>query len=110
MRKILRAAIEKIRPDGTPNISVEWTLYNILILKFIEGRKVKEIVRKLSMSEADFYRKQKVAIEEVAKILTAAENEARAAAGSGFHGGAGITSEITPEITEEEGAEREDGC
>lgn len=106
LRKVLRAAIEKIRPDGTPSISVEWTLYNILILKFIEGRKVKEIVRKLSMSEADFYRKQKVAIEEVAKILTAAENEARTAVGSEFDGGA----EITPEITEEEGAEREDGC
>ena len=29
------------------------------------------------MSEADFYRKQKVAIEEVAKHLSAAENEAR---------------------------------
>ena len=77
LRKVLRDAIEKTRPDGEPSISLEWTLYNILILKFIEGRKVKEIVRRLAMSEADFYRKQKVAIEEVAKHLSAAENEAR---------------------------------
>ena len=83
LRKVLRDAIEKTRPDGEPSISLEWTLYNILVLKFIEGRKVKEIVRRLAMSEADFYRKQKVAIEEVAKLLSAAENEARDSAVQG---------------------------
>lgn len=83
LRKVLRDAIEKTRPDGEPSISLEWTLYNILVLKFIEGRKVKEIVRRLAMSEADFYRKQKVAIEEVAKLLSVAENEARDSAVQG---------------------------
>lgn len=99
LRKVLRTAIEKMRPDGTPSISVEWTLYNILVLKFIEGRKVKEIVRKLSMSEADFYRKQKVAIEEVAKIMTAAENEARRETGDEVNESA--------DAAEDDGAERE---
>lgn len=77
LKKVLRNAIEKLRPEGDLNYSIEWTLYNILILRFIEGRKVKEIVRKLAMSEADYYRKQRVAIEEVAKILTAEENRLR---------------------------------
>lgn len=77
LKKVLRSAIEKLRPEGEPNYSVEWTLYNILILRFIEGRKVKEIVKKLAMSEADYYRKQRVAIEEVAKILATEENKQR---------------------------------
>jgi len=44
-------------------------LYNILELKFIEGKKVREIASRLAMSEADLYRKQRIAIEAVAKVI-----------------------------------------
>jgi len=35
----------------------------------MEGKKVREVAIRLSMSEADLYRKQRVAIEAVAKRL-----------------------------------------
>jgi len=35
-------------------------------MKFIEGRKVREVAGRLAMSEADLYRKQRVAVEAVA--------------------------------------------
>jgi hypothetical protein len=53
----------------------EWLLYNILELKFLQGRKVRDVARRLAMSEADLYRKQRVAIEAVARLLAEMERE-----------------------------------
>jgi hypothetical protein len=52
-------------------------LYNILEMKFMEGRKVREIALRLAMSEADLYRKQRVAIEAVASAILEMEDKAR---------------------------------
>jgi hypothetical protein len=38
-------------------------------MKFLQGRKVREVASRLAMSEADLYRKQRVAIESVARSL-----------------------------------------
>jgi hypothetical protein len=46
-------------------------------MKFLEGRKVRDIAMKLSMSEADLYRKQRVAIEAVANAVMDMERETR---------------------------------
>jgi hypothetical protein len=54
----------------------EWILYNILDLKFLQGKKVSEIAAKLAMSESDLYRKQRVAIEEVTNVIAEMEREA----------------------------------
>jgi hypothetical protein len=75
LRAILREAIEKVRPEGERRFTSEWILYNILDMKFMEGRKVREIALRLAMSEADLYRKQRIAIETVAKIIVDMENE-----------------------------------
>ncbi|MEZ4622195.1 MAG: histidine kinase N-terminal 7TM domain-containing protein [Caldilineaceae bacterium] len=76
LRLVLGSAIEKMRPDGKPNLSApEWLLYNILEMRFIEGRKVREIADRLAMSESDLYRKQRVAIGQVARVLTEMEQE-----------------------------------
>ena len=77
LRAILRQAIEKVRPEGERRFTGEWILYNILEMKFLEGRKVREIATKLSMSEADLYRKQKVAIEAVADAILEMEVQSR---------------------------------
>lgn len=77
MRAILRQAIEKIRPEGERRFNGEWILYNILDLKFLEGRKVREIALRLAMSEADLYRKQRIAVEAVASAIVEMEQEAR---------------------------------
>jgi DNA-directed RNA polymerase specialized sigma subunit len=53
----------------------EWILYNILEMKFIQGRRVRDIAGRLAMSESDLYRKQRVAIEEVAKTLADMEQQ-----------------------------------
>jgi len=77
LRAILRQAIEKTRPEGERRFTGEWILYNILEMKFLEGRKVREIATRLAMSEADLYRKQRIAIEEVAKAILDMETRAR---------------------------------
>ncbi len=70
LRAVLNEAIERLRPDGERTMTTsDWLLYNILELKFIRGLKVQDIARRLAMSESDLYRKQRVAIAEVAKTL-----------------------------------------
>jgi hypothetical protein len=51
-------------------------LYNILEMKFLEGRKVRDVALRLAMSEADLYRKQRLAIETVAQAIADMEREA----------------------------------
>ena len=78
LRAILRQAVEQVRPEGERRFTGEWILYNILEMKFMEGKKVREIAVRLSMSEADLYRKQRVAVEAVAKAILEMEQIARA--------------------------------
>ncbi len=78
LRAILKQGIDSVKPEGERRFTAEWILYNILELKFMQGRKVREIAMRLAMSEADLYRKQRVAIEEVAKALVEMELDVRA--------------------------------
>lgn len=77
LRAILRQGIGRVRPVGERRFTGEWLLYNILEMKFMEGRKVREIALRLAMSEADLYRKQRVAIESVANAILEMEAQAR---------------------------------
>jgi hypothetical protein len=77
LRAILRQAVDQVRPEGERRFTGEWILYNILEMKFMEGKKVREIAGRLSMSEADLYRKQRVAIEAVADAILDMEQKAR---------------------------------
>ncbi len=81
LRAVLTEAIEQLRPDGERKLTApEWLLYNLLEMRFIQGRKVREIAQRLALSESDLYRKQRAAIEAVAMVL--AEMERRAARAS----------------------------
>jgi hypothetical protein len=74
LRAILAEAIEQQKPDGQRSLTTtEWILYNILDLKFVQGRRVRDVARRLAMSESDLYRKQRVAIENVARSIAAME-------------------------------------
>jgi len=73
LRAVLREAIERTRPEGERRFTPEWMLYNLLEMKFLEGRKVRQVASRLALSEADLYRKQKVAIERVARAIEAME-------------------------------------
>ncbi len=75
LRAILREAIDRVRPEGERRFTGEWILYNILEMKFLEGKKVREIALRLAMSEADLYRKQRIAVEAVAKAILDMEAE-----------------------------------
>jgi hypothetical protein len=77
LRAILKSAIENIKPEGERRFTAEWILYNILELKFLEGRKVREVATRLAMSEADLYRKQRVALEAVSRAIIGMELAAR---------------------------------
>ena len=74
LRAILADAIELQKPEGERNLSTtEWILYNILEMKFIQGKRVRDVARRLAMSESDLYRKQRVAIENVAQTVASME-------------------------------------
>ncbi len=76
LRSVLLSAVNRLRPDGERSMTrVEWTLYNILELRFIQGYKVRDVAKRLAMSEADLYRKQRAAIEELARVLVDMEQE-----------------------------------
>ena len=68
LRFILRQAMDNVRPEGERRFTGEWILFNIL-------RKVREVATRLAMSEADLYRKQRVAIEEVARVMLEMERQ-----------------------------------
>jgi hypothetical protein len=75
LRALLRKAVDQVRPEGERRFTSEWILFNILEMKFIEGRKVREVASRLAMSEADLYRKQRVAVEAVAHAILEMESE-----------------------------------
>lgn len=96
LRLVLGSAIERLKPEGKPNLSApEWLLYNILEMRFIQGRKVREIADRLAMSESDLYRKQRVAIGQVARVLSEMEQ---------INGSSTTTTNAVPMV---DGAERE---
>lgn len=84
LRAVLTAAIENQRPEGERKmLSPEWTIYNILDLRFVENLKVREVAARLALSEPDFYRKQKIAVEAVADTLLKTErSESQAKTGA----------------------------
>jgi hypothetical protein len=76
LRAVLLRAIEQQRPEGERKMTAaEWLLYNILDLKFIQGHRVRDIAARLAMSESDLYRKQRIAIETVARALADMERQ-----------------------------------
>lgn len=77
LRALLRRAVDQVRPEGERRFTTEWILYNILEMKFIEGRKVRDVAGRLAMSEADLYRKQRVAVEAVARAILEMESQTR---------------------------------
>ncbi|MYE26806.1 MAG: hypothetical protein F4X87_06250 [Chloroflexi bacterium] len=78
LRNLLEEAIDSLKPAGERKMmSPEWTLYNILQLRFLENRKVREVARRLSMSEADLYRKQRIAILAVTDLILNQEEALR---------------------------------
>ena len=78
LRKILADEIDALKPQGERKMmSPEWTLYNILQLRFLESRRVREVARRLSMSEADLYRKQRIAILAVTDQILERELDIR---------------------------------
>lgn len=76
LRIVLQKAMEQLRPEGDRSmLATEWTLYNILDLRFMEGKKVRDVARRMSLSEPDLYRKQRLAIEALTDVIIAMEQD-----------------------------------
>jgi hypothetical protein len=91
LRVVLLQAIESLKPAGQRSMTTtEWILYNILEMRFVQGRKVRDVAIRLAMSESDLYRKQRVAIEAVATMIAEMERSTESvqapAAGLGLPG------------------------
>ena len=78
LRAVLADAIERLKPDGERKLTApEWLLYNILEMKYLRGQKVRQVALRLAVSEADLYRKQRIAIGNLADILVEMEKNAQ---------------------------------
>lgn len=78
LQVVLRQAISNLRPDEQLAPSgQEWLLYNLLEGRFLQRKTVRDVANRLAMSESDFYRKQRIAVEEVARQLALMEEDAR---------------------------------
>lgn len=79
LRAVIQQAIERQRPTTGDRklLSPEWTIYNILQERFIERHKVRDVAIRLALSEPDFYRKQRIAIEALADTLIDMEANAQ---------------------------------
>jgi len=77
LRNVLHKALERLQPAEIPRsmMSAEWTLYNIVNLRFVEGKRVRDVARRMSLSEADLFRKQRMAIQAVADSILEMERE-----------------------------------
>ncbi|MEA3307935.1 MAG: histidine kinase N-terminal 7TM domain-containing protein [Chloroflexota bacterium] len=77
LRAILSEGIERLRPDGKRQLTAPaWLLYNILEMKFLRGKTVREVALRLAVSESSFYRKQRVAIDNLTRIIVEMEEGA----------------------------------
>ncbi|HMQ34228.1 MAG TPA: histidine kinase N-terminal 7TM domain-containing protein [Chloroflexaceae bacterium] len=75
LQAVLRQAIGNLRPDEQLDPSAqEWLLYNLLEGRFLQRKTVRDVANRLAMSESDFYRKQRIAIEQVARQLALMED------------------------------------
>jgi hypothetical protein len=74
MRQVIDTALERLKPEGDRSMTgYEWLTYNILELRFVKGLRVRDLAARLGLSESDLYRKQRVAIEDLARQLAAME-------------------------------------
>ncbi|MBI3538551.1 MAG: hypothetical protein HY070_13470 [Chloroflexi bacterium] len=74
LRAQMIRAIESLKPEGARSFTApEWLLYNILEMKVLQGKKIRDIAYQLAVSESDLYRKQRVAIQELSKTLASME-------------------------------------
>ncbi|MCJ7519386.1 MAG: hypothetical protein MUO42_06915 [Anaerolineaceae bacterium] len=76
VRELLREAITHLRPEGERQYTNEWLLYNLMELKFLEGWKVRDVAHRLALSEADLYRKQRMAITAISRQIIEIEKTA----------------------------------
>ncbi len=75
LRSVLQQAVESLRPLSERAMSSpEWTQYNIVQLRYLEGRTVRDVALRMNISEADLYRKQKRAIETIRDTLLRMES------------------------------------
>ena len=77
LRTVLQEAIAKLKPAGERSMTASaWVVYNILELKYVQRLRIRDIARRLVMSESDYYRKQRIAVEQVAETVAQMERAA----------------------------------
>lgn len=70
VRAVLQEAIERLRPSGERSMTTnEWVIFNILDLRYVQGQRIRDVAQRLAMSESDYYRKQRIAIEQLSQTL-----------------------------------------
>ena len=70
LQQVVVQGLEQLKPTGEASLTnPEWTLYNILKLRFFDGKKVADVSRIMIMSQPDLYRKQRHAIQVLADNL-----------------------------------------
>lgn len=70
LHQMLLSAVEELAPGpNTPPFSHAWRRYQLLTLRYIEGLDSLSVAKRLSISRRQYFRVQKSAIDDVARIL-----------------------------------------
>jgi predicted ATPase len=70
LRKRLTTAVEALRPERTTDVNARaWRPYQLLQLRYIEGRTPLEVERALAVSTSQYYREHQAALEALTTIL-----------------------------------------
>jgi DNA-directed RNA polymerase specialized sigma subunit len=70
LQDVLLEGIEKLKPgEGMPRQARERRIYNILHLRYEEGKGIAEITKELAISERHYYRVLKAAIEALGEVI-----------------------------------------
>lgn len=71
LQQWLQEALEQLKPvRREPDSSKVWRPYNIFFYKYVEGLEFRDILRKMGISESEFYRQQQQGLEAISHFLT----------------------------------------
>jgi CheY-like chemotaxis protein len=70
VRRVLIETVEQLKARETAGIpSRQERIYSLLLMRFVEGLPVEEVLQQLALSERQFYREQHRAIQAVSQLL-----------------------------------------
>jgi predicted ATPase len=90
LQQQLLAAIEQLRPAGTPSPGHDWRAYQLLTWRYVDGLSVLAVQEKLALSKSEYFRDHQRALAAVASLLSERLAPSPGERPGAYPGGAGL--------------------